>query len=199
MKRAIPLLLLALSACVAQGAAPPGDAPVAVPDAQRRAFDLGTEVATATRACIRAELEGPTALRQLGKQDYVFIVAGLTSGPAETGYAVQSPPSGPLGGSEVLVVNKRLPDLPCTIRFARGRGSEMLARAASTLEAAGYRRVDIGGAERFIGNGARFLLSGDYRLTDGLATLRISRLTAQNDRTCLDTTLPEALRVGCSI
>ena len=168
-------------------------------------FNLDVEAQRLTDACLRSELSGPDTLQALRTDGYIE-----TMSLGRTIFVKQSAEQIPslFGFSTPITVSVYdTPRIACTIDVQPYTlGPDVFTRASSTLEAAGYRRMEVGqgpfggGIERWIGDGTRFALVGagpDSPAANRPASITLYHLDGASDPTCRNRSLPASHREGC--
>ena len=168
------------------------NAPSQVPAEKRRNFDLFEQARVATRACLESEINGPASLRSLLADGYT-----VTRGLLGVKYEMVQPYGGLFDRVETMAVKDDGVSYGCQIEVPRDRGHEVFAVVADELTRLGYRRIEIGRYDRYVGNGRRFDLRGSYTRTSLTARISLTRMTADKDRGCRRTDLPADLLEGC--
>ncbi|NDW04698.1 hypothetical protein [Jiella pacifica] len=146
----------------------------------------------ATRACLESEINGPASLRSLLADGYT-----VTRGLLGVKYEMVQPYGGLFDRVETIAVQDNGDPYGCQIEVPRDRGREVFAVVADEVTRLGYRRIEIGRYDRYVGNGRRFDLRGSYTQTSLTARISLARMTADKDRGCRRTDLPADLLEGC--
>ena len=186
---------VAISSCTTSpDAIPPeaANAPSQVPAEKRRNFDRFEQASVATRACLESEVNGPLSLRSLLAGGYT-----VTRGLLGVKYEMVQPHGGLFDRVETIAVQDDGESYGCQIEVPTDRGHEVFAVAADELTRLGYRRIEIGRYDRYVGDGRRFDLQGSYTQTSLTARISITRMTADKDRGCRRTDLSADLLEGC--
>lgn len=186
---------VAIASCTTSPEAIPpeaANAPSQVPAEKRRSFDLFEQARVATRACLESEINGPLSLRSLLADGYT-----VTRGLLGVKYEMVQPYGGLFDRVETMAVHDSGDSYGCQIEVPRDRGYEVFAVVADEVTRLGYRRIEIGRYDRYVGNGRRFDLRGSYTRTSLTAQISIYRITAYGDRSCRRTDLPADFMEGC--
>ena len=186
---------VAMSSCMTSPEAIPpeaANAPSQVPAEKRRNFDLAEQARVATRACLQSEFNGPASLRSLLADGYT-----VTKGLLGVNYEMVEPYGGLFDRVETIAVRDKGDSYGCTIEVSRDRWREVLAVVADEVTRLGYRRIEVGRHDRYVGKGQRFDLGGRSPSRTLTALISLTRMTAEVDRDCRRTDLPADLMEGC--